>query len=314
MSYAPPPPGTTEVGKPTPGDVPKQAVEIRDLPPEARRNFLMAMVFFPTLVGASICLVLFLGWWLLRDAKSPERYVAELRAGVNDGSRRTRWAVARELAENISDKRLHTPEILGALLELVEKPELDEEVEPWSPSTMIRNEDEKQPRLRWYAAYFAGHLAGILDDKHGTEVLLKALEETQAGDPRSAAGMRYYAAAGLGLAKHAAAVPGLQKHLLDDPDAGVRAICAKSLGAIGEFLYFREGAAPGDPENLEALREALRRAFQKDKDVDVGYNAAIALARLRDETGRAALESLAQSEDAQHQRMAKQALALIEKK
>lgn len=311
MAYQPPPPGATELGQPTPKDVPKQSVEIKELPPEVRRNFLMAMVFFPSLVGAGICAVLFLGWYLLRDNKTPGQYVDQLRAGVSDGTRRSRWQIARELGEHINDPKLHTPEVLTALLEIVENPALDEEVETWSPSTMIRKPDERRTRLRWFAAYYAGHLSGRLQDPRGTAALIAALDEQNSADPASAAGMRYFAAAGLGLIKDPAAFAPLLKHLEIDPDPGVRAIAAKSIGAIAEHRYYREGTLAQADDQLEAVRAGLRTAFQKDGDLDVSYNTAIALARIRDETGRTALQELAKSEDPLHQRMAKQALELL---
>ena len=78
MAYIPPAPGSTKLGEPTPDGVPKQAVHIADLPPEVRKNFLTSMVYFPTLVGAMVCLIMFLGWWLLHSDKTPTQYADAL--------------------------------------------------------------------------------------------------------------------------------------------------------------------------------------------------------------------------------------------
>ncbi|MCW8132336.1 MAG: HEAT repeat domain-containing protein [Planctomycetota bacterium] len=316
MSYTPPPPGSTEVGKPTPDDVPKQDAHIRDLPPEVRRSFLLSMVFFPSAVGAGICLVLFIGWWTLREPKKAPQYALELRDGISNGTKRTRWQVAREIAEHIHDKDVQDPAVLSALLDIVEKPDLDEEVEVWSPSDMIRKAEERRVRLRWWAAYFAGHLGGVLKDPEGrtAKVLTKALDEQSNDDPQTAAGLRTYAAEGLALLKDLNTADALAQRLTADSDAGVRATAAYALGALG-FHHFTSGAVQGaPPAKLAAIQEALREAFLKDNDIDVTYNAAIALARIHDDTGRKTLDKLAENPDPLLQGQARKALAILDGK
>ncbi|MBI3829968.1 MAG: HEAT repeat domain-containing protein [Planctomycetes bacterium] len=316
MSYSPPPPGSTEVGKPTPEDVPKQDAHIRDLPPEVRRSFLLSMVFFPAAVGGGICLVLFIGWWTLREPKKSDQYALELRNGIAAGSKRTRWQVAREMSEHINDKEVQNPDVLNALLDIVEKPELDEEVETWSPSDMIRKAEERRVRLRWWAAYYAGPLAGLLGDPggRGLKVLSKAAEEESRDDPQTAAGLRMYAADGLALFKNLDSIDVLIRRLSTDGDSGVRETCAYALGAIG-FHHYTSGAVQGAPvEKLEAIREALRHAYLKDNDLDVTYNAAIALARIKDDTGKNALEKLLENPNPMLQGQARKALEILEGK
>ena len=317
MAYTPPSPGATEVGKPTPAGVPKQDAHIRDLPPEVRRSFLLSMVFFPSAVGGAICLVLFLGWWTLREPKRASQYAHELRHGILAGdNKRTRWQTAREIAENIGDPKIHDPEVLSALLEIVAKPDLDEEVDAWTPSDMIREAGERRTRLRWWAAFLAGHIAGTLHDPNGQglSVLSAALEEESPSDPASAAGLRLYASAGLTLLKSLSAVDVLARRLAHDPDAGVRQSCAKALGTIGaqHFMSGAAGHAPAD--RLLLIQDALRTAYRKDSDVYVTWNAAIALARLKDDTGRATLEKLLQDSDPIVQRQAQRALEILDGK
>lgn len=316
MSYTPPPPGSTEVGKPTPDDVPKQDAHIRDLPPEVRRSFLLSMVFFPSAVGAGICLVLFIGWWTLREPKKAPQYALELREGISAGSKRTRWQVAREIAEHINDPAVQDPDVLSALLDIVEKPDLDEEVEVWSPSDMIRKAEERRVRLRWWAAYFAGHLGGVLKDPNGrtAKVLTKTVQEESREDAQTAAGLRTYAAEGLALLKDLDTVDVLAKRATSDGDAGVRATAAYALGSIG-FHHYTSGAVTGaSPQTLEAIRAALREAYLKDNDLDVTYNAAIALARIQDDTGRKTLDKLTENPDPLLQAQARKALAILEGK
>src|SRR5438477_6493830 len=107
------------------------------------------MVFFPTLVGAVICAVVFLGWWTLFETKNPEQYATEL---ASPDSRR-RLMAARELAEHMWDERIYHPATLTALIDIMQNPALDKEAEQWSPSTMITpNGEVSGSRLRWWAA------------------------------------------------------------------------------------------------------------------------------------------------------------------
>lgn len=316
MAYTPPPPGSTEVGKPTPEGIPKQDANIRDLPPEVRRSFLLSMVFFPSAVGAGICLVLFMGWWTLREPKKADQYARELRDGISAGTKRTRWQVAREVAEHVESPEVRNPLVLAALLDIVEKPELDEEVETWSPSDMIRKAEERRVRLRWWAAYLSGHLGGVLNDPDGRalKVLSKAAQEQNQQDPETAAGLRMYAAEGLALLKSLPSAELLMQQLGHDPDNGVRITSAYALGAIG-YHHYTSGAVKDAPPALqEQIKETLRTAYKKDTDIDVTYNAAIALARMKDETGRKALEKLLANPNPMLQAQARKALEVLDGK
>src|SRR5260221_539712 len=98
MAYVPPPPGSTEAGKPTPDGVSKQDAHITDLPPEVRKSFITSMIFFPSMVGGGICLLMFLGWILVFKPKEPVDYAREL----GSGDMRRMWEATRDMSERIT--------------------------------------------------------------------------------------------------------------------------------------------------------------------------------------------------------------------
>ena len=108
------------LGQPTPEGVPKQDVHITDLPPEVRKSFLMSMVFFPSMIGAAICAIMFLGWITIFRPKDATQYAAEL--GSPD--MRRRWTAAREMGEHITQygeekfTKIYGPETLTALIDI----------------------------------------------------------------------------------------------------------------------------------------------------------------------------------------------------
>jgi len=319
MAYTPPPPGSTEVGKPTPSDVPKQSVEIKDLPPEVRRSFLLSMVFFPSIVGASVCFVVFLGYYFLSDKKSAAQYAAELREGVKTANVRTRWVTARNLSEAFNSKdreRLYDPDLLSAMIEVLTNPALDEDGEAWSPSDMIRAEGEKRAKLRFYIAPLVGLLAAEIDDPRGAEALLRVMAEEPGRDKQGqldAANLRAICALTLGNMHALNAVEPLKRALAEDPDERVRVHCALALGSIA--VWMRKTGVDGAAEKSEDIRLALRVAFERPgQAANVLENAAVALARLKDPSGRAVLEELSHDADPNAQRMAKQALEALDAK
>lgn len=299
MAYVPPTPGSTTPGQPTPDGVKKQDVHIADLPPEVRRSFLLSMVFFPSIVGATICLIMFLGWWTVFKPKEPLTYAAELRS--NDARRR--WTAARDLAESIRpDANIYHPEILTALIEIVQNPELDKEIEAWTPSSMIKPGDESRSRLRWFATRMVGHFGGVLKDQkdkdRALDTLVKALDDKE---------LAMFAAEGMSFLKDVRGREALVKTLNEHTDSSVRAAAAKALGAVG-FHALANGA---DEAQLTQFRDPLRSIFSKEKEADVLDNAAIALARLKDPLGKDRLLALTKSEDAvvrDHARRALEAL------
>ena len=303
MAYVPPTPGSTVPGQPTPGDVPKQDVHIADLPPEVRRSFLLSMVFFPTLVGAVICAVIFLGWWTLFQNKDSDQYARDLTG--NDSRRRL--MAARELGEHIGDPRIYQPATLNALIEILQNPALDKDAEQWSPQSLITPDGEVSgSRLRWFAADLLGHVAALLpeeaDRKRGLDALLKAMNEKD---------IAVFAARGLSLLKDPAACETLVAHLKTDPDPAVKAACAHAIGAIGAYVI---AANKGDDAALKPYREPLRQAYASETDQDLRDNVAIALARLKDPTGQPRLLELSKSEDAVIRDNAQRALKALEGK
>lgn len=325
MAYVPPPPGSTTPGEPTPEGVHKQSVNINDLPPEVRKSFLLSMVFFPTLVGATICAVIFLGWWTLFEEKPPEQFAKEL---LSKDARRRKVA-QRELAEKLGDKAIYSAVTMNALIEMLNNPELDKEAEAWSPQTMISG-DEQRASPRWWAAAMVGHFAAKLPDPadkaRAREALIKALSEKNLG---------IFAARGLSLMRDPLAQPALVDRLQNADDPAIKTAAASALGAIGEYVIALgqglESANDADrkyaAEKLEAagiradkaaveaalatFRGPLEEAFRASSAPELKDNAAIALARLRDPLGKEHLVELTKSEDAVIRDHAQRALKLL---
>ena len=312
MPYVPPQPGSTVPGQPTPADVPKQNVHITDLPPEVRKSFLLSMVFFPSLVGGTICLIMFMGWWTLFTPKDGPQYAKALRSP----DVRRRWEAARELAESIpsEDKKVFDPEVLTALIEILNNKDLDKETEVWMPAKMIKEPDERASRLRWWAANMVGLFAAKLPDQadkdRGLEVLLRSLDEKD---------LAIFAAQGLSLLKDPRAKDRLIKCLATDNDPGARAAAAHALGDIG-YHAMTHNAIEAD---LNTYREPLREAFANakkqlpvDRNTDLWQtvldNTAIALARLKDPLGKERLEELKKSDDSLAREYARRALEVLE--
>ena len=330
MPYVPPAHGSTVPGLPTPAGVPKQNVHITDLPPEVRKSFLLSMVFFPSLVGGTVCLIMFLAWWTLFSPKEPAQYAREL--GSLDA--RHRWQAARELAENIApsdaaadakEQKIYDPVILTALIQILQNKDLDKETEAWSPTSMIKQEDERGSRLRWWAAPMIGHFAAKLpssaDKERGLNALVSALDEKD---------LAVFAAQGLSLLKDVRAREALVKTLETDKDAAARAAAAHALGAIGEYALDNKAT----DKEMSLFREPLRHAYQnskerlstmiskkeKDEKDEAGEeqtvldNTAIALARLKDSMGKERLQELTQNKDAVVSGYATKALQVLDNK
>ena len=310
MAYVPPPPGSTAPGQPTPEGVAKQSVHITDLPPEVRKNFLMSMIFFPSMVGAAICAVMFLGWVTIFKPKEPAQYALEL--GSSD--MRRRWTAARELSEHIAqygetqNTRIYSPDVLSALIEILENPDLDRQTSAWSPSGALRQDDEKGS-LRSWAARTIGHIGARMTQASERErafnALTKALEEKE---------LTHVAARGLAYMYDVRASDALIKHLNEDPDSGNRCACAEALGAIGwGAMQAKEGT-----ESADKIRLALKHAYDLEnakpkRDEDVLDNVAISLARVKDSSALNRLRALEKHADPSVRDQARRALDILEK-
>ncbi len=309
MAYVPPAPGSTQPGQPTPSDVPKQDVHITDLPPEVRKSFLMSMVFFPSLIGAAICLVMFLGWVTIFKPKEPKQYALEL---SSPDMRRRRMA-ARELSEHIrpygekQDSPIYSPEVVTALIQILDNPDLDQEAQDWSPSNTGRQDNERFS-LRQWAAYQLGHIAAQMKDpdhERAYQALLKALDEKP---------LTIHAAAGLARFGDTRAIDALAKHLNEDTDLGLRTAAGVALGSIGYKELFKKNGY----DNAEKIRQALRTAYQNENsrakpDAGLLDNLAVALGRTKDSTAKARIEALAKSEDSADREHARAALEILDK-
>ncbi len=121
----------------------------------------------------------------------------------------------------------------------------------------FREADRDDPRVRRYLALALGHVG----DPQAVPVLLEALSD---GDPET----RIYAIWALGsLGDEHAVEPLLELVQHDDP--GLRKMAVYSLGTLG----------------AEEARATLQAALG-DYEMDVAWNAAIALAKLGDDSGR----------------------------
>ena len=121
----------------------------------------------------------------------------------------------------------------------------------------FREADRDDPRVRRYLALALGHVG----DPQAVPVLLEALSD---GDPET----RIYAIWALGsLGDDRAVEPLLELVQHDDP--GLRKMAVYSLGTLG----------------AEESRATLQAALG-DYEMDVAWNAAIALAKLGDDSGR----------------------------
>ena len=121
----------------------------------------------------------------------------------------------------------------------------------------FREAERDDPRVRRYLALALGHLG----DRQAVPVLLEALSDD---DPET----RIYAIWALGFLGDERAVEPLLE-LAQADDAGIRKMAVYSLGTLGA---------------LEA-RPTLQAALS-DYQMDVAWNAAIALAKLGDDSGR----------------------------
>ena len=310
MAYIPPPPGSTAPGQPTPEGVTKQSVHITDLPPEVRKNFLMSMIFFPSMVGAAICAVMFLGWVTIFKPKEPAQYALEL--GSSD--MRRRWTAARELSEHIKqygetqNTRIYSPETLTALIQILDNPDLDRETPSWSPSGSIRQDDEKGS-LRAWAAMMTGHVGAILplpaDRDRAYSALAKGLDDKE---------LTLFAARGMAYLRDSRAIDALARHVNDDADAGHRWAAAEALGSIGwAQMQSKDGTDGADKVRL-ALKNAYAVENSKPKRDDTLLdNLAIALARVKDSTALERLHALEKHAEPSVRDQARRALEILEK-
>ncbi len=295
MAYVPPPPGSTVAGEPTPQGVQKQDVHITDLPPEVRKSFLLSMVFFPSMVGAAICVALFLGWVTLFKQKEPAQYALELESP----DIRRRWTAAREMSEHITpygekdNARIYSPETLSALIKIMENPDLDKEASEWTPSSSIKQDQEKTS-IRWWAANTAGHVGAKMKDpadkERAYQALMKALDEKN--------NIAIYAAKGLSLMRDARAAEALARHLESDSNSGVRWASAAALASIGEYQMQSKDTFPA----AELIRGYLLEAFQREnarpkRDDVLLNNLAVDLAHMHESAGLARLHEMETDED-----------------
>jgi HEAT repeat protein len=166
---------------------------------------------------------------------------------IKTGSATRRWQAAFELAKQLNNmERLDRESDRDDLKELVP-----------GMIDVFETADQDDPRVRRYMALALGNVG----DTRAVPVLLDALSDDDAET-------RIYSIWALGsLGDKRALVPLLA--LAQDDDAGIRKMVVYSLGAL----------------RAEEARETLRAALD-DYQMDVAWNAAIALAQLGDAAGK----------------------------
>lgn len=228
-------------------------------PPErmTAREMLTQFILIPLFL-AGICSAIFLGIkWMTAQDRSPEAFAQDLRSP----DRRTRWIAALEATQ----RDLKDPALAPVLIDLLGEPAVDRET-AWSPMDALKPAGEHRMEIRWFAAQALGRLG----DPRAIEPLRKALSDSNGG-------VRLFSALALGeLGAHAAAED-LAALLREDPDAGARKAAAFALGFLGGEVAF----------------SALKRGLL-DVEPQVRWNAALALARLKNE---AAVPTLAEMLD-----------------
>ena len=165
---------------------------------------------------------------------------------IKTGSATKRWQAAFELA-----KQLNSLEVEG---------ESDrEDVDALVPELIdvFETAERDDPRVRRYMALALGHVG----DVRAMPVLLKALSDDDAET-------RIYSIWALGSVGDPRAVGPLME-LAHHDDPGIRKMVVYSLGAL----------------HAEEARDTLRTALN-DYEMDVAWNAAIALAQLGDDSGK----------------------------
>jgi HEAT repeat protein len=172
---------------------------------------------------------------------------------------RTSLDYLHDIRSGSSGRRWQAAFELAKQLNNIDRAEQQEEREQLIPEMVeaFRDAADDDPRVRRYLALALGHLG----DPRAVPVLVEALSDD---DPDT----RIYAIWALGSAGDRRAIPPLMEMAQHD-DAGIRKMAVYSLGSLG----------------AEEARPVLQAALN-DHQVDVAWNAAIALAQLGDASGK----------------------------
>jgi HEAT repeat protein len=234
----------------TPAGAPAPAAEPQEKLTPAR--LVSRFLLVPILVTA-VCVAIFLAFGLLSyEPRTPAAYLQEIKA--HSGERR--WEAAFGLSRLLENprwqaafgfsKRIASDSTLGQDERLVRE-----------TAALFEEAKGQDPRIRRYLALALGRMGNPL----AAGPLLGGLDDE---DPET----QIHSMWALGALRDARAVPSLIRLLREHRDPGVRKMAAYTLGALG----VPAAAAP--------LAAAL-----EDAAPDVGWNAAIALARLGDARG-----------------------------
>ena len=202
------------------------------------------------------CVGIFLIFGLISyEPKSLSDYLLDMRTG---GAAR-RWHAAFELSKKLARQRglSHPDEAQGASAGTGRKePGAVDEAFVKSLLELYEKSKHDDPRLRQYLALSLGYVEGA----GVREILVESLSDP---DPV----VRFYAVWSLAVQRDTGSVPRLLDMLkLEDPE--LRKVIVYSLGVLG------------DARAIAPLKEELN-----DPEVDIQWNAALALARFQDTAG-----------------------------
>jgi HEAT repeat protein len=240
---------------PNPAAAPAGAFEPPDPPDEklTPARLVSRFLLIPILVTV-VCVAIFLAFGLLSyEPRTPAAYLQEIKA--HSGERR--WEAAFGLSRLLENPRWQAA--FGFSKRIAGDATVGQDERLVRETAALFEEAKGQdPRIRRYLALALGRLGNPL----AAESLLGGLDDE---DPET----QIHSMWALGALRERRAVPALIQLLREHRDPGVRKMAAYTLGALG------------DPAATAPLAAAL-----EDTAPDVGWNAAIALARLGD--GRAA--------------------------
>lgn len=252
MSETPAGPPPAAITTDSPGETPKRGSS----------GLLVQLLVIPSLIAGACLIVMVLFGALAANAgpKSPEACLRQIR----DGSSRDRWEAAYGLVQLLAERDAGAPHAGLTDRQLTEK--MVKIFRDLGPESVGRSEEDELTRR--YLAMAMGHL-GHLD-------AIPALREAATGHAPADAGpkvqaehaqTRLYATWAMAKIGDPSVVPDLLA-LCKDADRDLRKMAVYALGAV---------AVPSDATAGEALRQAL-----DDAELDVRWNAALALARRGD--------------------------------
>lgn len=250
-------------------------------PDERPRPFwVLALQFF--LLPLSIAAVAVLVYVGVRVLTRSEKGIPELVSDIRAGGRQKKWHAAFQLSTELERRKGKiSREEADSVINLFE-----EKVLGRGPHGKVPDED---PRVGQYLALCLARIA----DPRSSRPLREALAGA-AADPQ----LRIHCLLALGHLQDPAVIPEIVQQVLlaPDPDGGVRSMAAYTLGSLARADAPKERRGADWTRLVQKARDALFMAMEQDKERQVRWNAAVALAQTGD---RRASRGLAEMLDAE---------------